>query len=170
MRLVIDTDMSSTPPDLPHDPYDLRRVAGELQRDVAALSAEVHAKTLLIEKLKMQLAVLLRARFGRSSEKLDSAVEQLELLIDDLEESEAEHLARSGATELAAPPPAKKKPSVRAPLPDRLPQERIVHEAPCVCPTCGGQKFGKIDADEREDRHCVRMDGVDGDDMGEGHI
>lgn len=149
-RLVIDTGMSSTPTDLPHDPHDLRRVAGDLQRDVAALSAEVHAKTLLIEKLKMQLAVLRRARFGRSSEKLDSAVDQLELLIDDLEESEAEHLARSGAAESAAPAAAKKKPSVRAPLPDHLPQERIVHEAPCVCPTCGGQKFGRIDADERE--------------------
>jgi len=142
--------MSSTPTDLPHDPHDLRRVAGDLQRDVAALSAEVHAKTLLIEKLKMQLAVLRRARFGRSSEKLASAVEQRELLIDDLEESEAEHLARSGAAEPAVPAATKKKPSVRAPLPDHLPQERIVHEAPCVCPTCGGQKFGRIDADERE--------------------
>jgi len=41
---------------------------------------EVHAKTLLIEKLKMQLAVLRRACFGRSSEKLDHDIEQLELL------------------------------------------------------------------------------------------
>lgn len=75
-RFVIDIGMSLSHADLPHDPHDLRRVAGDLQRDVAALSAEVHAKTLLIEKLKMQLAVLRRARFGRSSEKLDSAVEQ----------------------------------------------------------------------------------------------
>jgi hypothetical protein len=33
----------------------------------------------------MQLAVLRRARFGRSSEKLDHAIEQLELLIGELE-------------------------------------------------------------------------------------
>src|SRR6476469_9559016 len=49
-----------------------------------------HAKTLHIEKLKMQLAVLRRARFGRSSEKLDRDIEQLELLIGELEEEAAE--------------------------------------------------------------------------------
>ena len=37
------------------------------------MPAEIHAKTLYIEKLKMQLAALRRARFGRSSEKLDHA-------------------------------------------------------------------------------------------------
>ncbi|MGD9541202.1 transposase domain-containing protein, partial [Methylocystis sp.] len=42
-----------------------------------------------IEKLKMQLAILRRARFGRSSEKLDRDIEQLELLIGDIEESDA---------------------------------------------------------------------------------
>src|ERR1700716_2589346 len=82
--------MSLLTADLPRDPDDLRRVAGDLQRDVATLSAEIYAKTLLIEKLKMQLAVLRRARFGRSSERLDQAVEQLALLIGDIEESEAE--------------------------------------------------------------------------------
>ena len=75
--------MSRAAADLPEDPVELRSFA-------EALAAEVHAKTLLIEKLKMQLAVLRRARFGRSSEKLDRDIEQLELLIGDMEESEAE--------------------------------------------------------------------------------
>ncbi len=35
-------------------------------------------------------------------------------------------------------------------MPDNLPAETIVHEAPCVCPACGGDKFGRIGADERE--------------------
>ncbi len=134
--------MSRAIADLPEDPAELRLFA-------AALAAEVHAKTLLIEKLKMQLAILRRARFGRSSEKLDRDIEQLELLIGDMEESNAEQQARSGATEPSAPATAK-KPSVRAPLPDHLPMETIVHDAPCVCPTCGGMKFGRIGADERE--------------------
>jgi transposase len=43
-----------------------------------------------------------------------------------------------------------KKPSVRAPLPDHLPLETITHDAPCVCPTCCGTKFGRIGVDERE--------------------
>ncbi|MGJ0395429.1 MAG: transposase domain-containing protein [Methylocystis sp.] len=42
----------------------------------------------------MQLAILRRARFGRSSERLDRDIEQLELLIGDMEESDAERQAR----------------------------------------------------------------------------
>jgi Transposase C of IS166 homeodomain len=72
--------MSRSAADLPEDPAELRRFA-------AALAAEVHSKTLLIEKLRMQLAVLRRARFGRSSEKLDREIEQLELLLGDIEKA-----------------------------------------------------------------------------------
>lgn len=114
--------MSLSHADLPHDPDDLRRVASELQRDLAALFAEIHAKTLLIEKLKMQLAVLRRARFGRSSEKLDAQVEQLELLIGDIEETDAEFEARAEASNASPPTSAKpRKPSGHAPLPEHLP-------------------------------------------------
>jgi len=143
--------MSLSHADLPQDPDDLRRVASELQRDVEALSSEIHAKTLLIEKLKMQLAVLRRARFGRSSEKLEREVEQLELLIGDIEETDAEFEAWAEANNASPPPSSKpRKPSGRAPLPGHLPLETIVHEAPCVCPACGGAKFSKVGADERE--------------------
>jgi hypothetical protein len=135
--------MSCATADLPEDPAELRRFA-------AALAAEVHAKTLLIEKLKMQLAILRRARFGRSSEKLDRDIEQLELLIEDIEESDAEQQARTEASDSGASATPTKKPSVRAPLPDHLPLETITHDAPCVCPTCGGTKFGRIGADERD--------------------
>jgi transposase len=135
--------MPSAATDLPEDPTELRRFA-------ASLAAEVHAKSLLIEKLKMQLAILRRARFGRSSEKLDRDIEQLELLLGDVEEGEAWQQARSEAPEGGAASSTPKKPSVRAPLPDHLPLETIVHDAPCVCPACGGTRFGRIGADERE--------------------
>ena len=135
--------MSRSASDLPEDPVELRRFA-------AALAAEVHAKTLLIEKLRMQLSILRRARFGRSSEKLDREIEQLELLLGDIEEGEAERKARSEAFDgEGSSAQRSKKPSVRAPLPDHLPIETVLHEAPCVCPTCGGAKFGRIGADER---------------------
>ena len=55
--------MSRSAADLPEDPAELRRFA-------AALAAEVHSKTLLIEKLRMQLAVLRRARFRARSLRL----------------------------------------------------------------------------------------------------
>src|SRR6516225_5077399 len=93
---------------LPDDPTALRDLAVDLQAElarkdieIAANAAEIHAKTLHIEKLKMQLAVLRRARFGRSSEKLDRDIEQLELLIGDLEEDAAESDARTATADPA---------------------------------------------------------------------
>src|ERR1700712_1280820 len=94
--------MSLASDPLPADPDALRLFAESLQAElarkeieIAANAAEIHARTLHIEKLKMQLAVLRRARFGRSSEKLDCDIEQLELLIGELEEEEAESIART---------------------------------------------------------------------------
>src|SRR5271170_4446813 len=97
------------PPDaaaLPTDPAALRAFALSLQ-------AELYAKTLHIEKLKMQLALLRRARFGRSSEKMEHEIEQLELLIGDLEEGQAESGERTEAAKpvaSAAPKRAKSHP------------------------------------------------------------
>ena len=131
--------MSRAAADLPDDPAELRRLASGLQHDVVVLEAAMAAQALLVEKLKHQLALLRRARFGRSSEKLDAQIEQFELLIGDLEETAAEVQATRSQT--ATPMPAERKPSVRAPLPSHLPTETVVHEAPCVCPTCGGTAF-----------------------------
>jgi transposase len=148
---------------LPEDPDALRSFAADLQAElarkgieIAARDAEIHAKTLHIEKLKMQLAVLRRARFGRSSEKLDRDIEQLELLIGDLEEDAAEKDARTAADPAAPndpkpPNPARpRQPPVRVKLPDHLPRETLTHEPACTCPGCGGTVFSRIGQDERE--------------------
>jgi transposase len=129
---------------LPTDPEELRIFATMLQ-------AEVHAKTLHIEKLKAQLAALKRARFGRSSEKLDREIEQLELVLGDLEEGEAQSQARVARNVTSAPTDkAERKPSGRQPLPDHLPRETVVHEAACTCPACGSTKLTRIGEDKRE--------------------
>ena len=52
----------------------------ERDRALAARDSEIYAKTLQIEHLKAQLAVLRRARFGRSSEKLDREIGQISYL------------------------------------------------------------------------------------------
>ncbi len=85
--------MSLASAPLPIDLDALRAFAADLQAElarkdieIAANAAKIYAKTLHIEKLKMQLAVLRRARFGRSSEKLDRDIDQLELLIGELED------------------------------------------------------------------------------------
>src|ERR671911_762090 len=74
--------MPSATASLPSDPPALRALAASLQdalaakeRELAARDAEIHAKTLHIEKLRATLALMKRARFGQSSERL----EQLEL-------------------------------------------------------------------------------------------
>src|SRR6202521_5930453 len=96
--------MSSAHQPIPSDPAVLKDLASTLQAENSVLKDEVYAKTLHIEKLKAELAMLRRARYGRSSEKLDGEIEQLELLIGDVEEGEAERTARVQALRgLAAP-------------------------------------------------------------------
>jgi len=63
----------------------LRRMLAE--RDAALASAAIE-----IEHLRLQLKALKRSRFGSSSEKLDAEIDQLELRLEDLEESEAERI------------------------------------------------------------------------------
>ena len=141
--------MSLATAPLPTDPDALLLFAAGLQAElarkdveIAANAAELHAKTLHIEKLKAQLAVLRRARFGRSSEKLDRDIEQLELLIGELEEEAAEGDARADAADPARQSQARareRKQPVRRPLPAHLPRETVTHEPPCACPGCGAR-------------------------------
>lgn len=136
--------MSLTTAPLPETLHELRSFAESLQ-------SELYAKTLHIEKLKMQLAVLRRARFGRSSEKLDLQIEQMELMLGELEESQAESIAAPAvpASTFAVSQREKTQPA-RRPLPEHLPRERVEHPADCICPACGGTNLTRIGTDERE--------------------
>jgi len=137
--------MSITTVPLPSDPDALRAFALSLQ-------AEVYAQALHIEKLKAQLALLRRARFGRSSEKLDHDIEQLELLIGAMEEGRAESSEKTVEAQPAVSPTARRQrlQPVRRALPEHLPRERVEHEAACSCPVCGGTRLTRIGSDERE--------------------
>jgi transposase len=91
------------------------------------------------------LAKARRAQFGQSSERGQQLIEQLELAIEDLEETQAVAEAKS---ETAAPEAAKKR-RARAPrgprkLPDNLPVERIIEPAPCACGKCGGLRLRRL--------------------------
>src|SRR5437773_3492416 len=91
----------------------------------------------------MQLAKLRRMQFGRSSEKLDGQIAQLELAIEELEASEGAVAAPAAAGETAENatpglPDGNRKPARRA-LPDHLPRETILHEPATACPQCGGE-------------------------------
>src|SRR5580765_4006686 len=156
--------MSLASEPLPANLSALRIFAADLQAElarkdieIAANAAEIHAKTLHIEKLKMQLAVLRRARFGRSSEKLNRDIEQLELLIGALEQDAAAEDVHASTAEpdtttdpkTPAKTPQRSQP-VRTPLPAHLPRETVTHEPACICAGCGGTTFSRIGQDERE--------------------
>ena len=145
---------------LPEDYAALRALAASLQNEVEArdtklqvYAQELYAKTLHIEKLKMQLAVLRRARFGRSSEKLDSEIEQMELLLGELEEGQAASTAAMPPFKPSSPAslsPMERTQPIRRALPEHLARERVEHEAACACPACGGTRLTRIGTDERE--------------------
>src|SRR3979490_2330490 len=124
----------------------------ERDRLIAVRDAELYAKALQIEHLKAQLAVLRRTRFGRSSEKLDREIEQLELLLGELEEGRAVRSARAepaeegrasparpggGPASPGRPPPRNPKPTAFKPLPTHLPRHQVTHSPQGACSCCG---------------------------------
>ena len=119
------------------------------QREQLTLArSEVTVGRLEIERLKLMLAKARREQFGQSSERGKLLIEQLELAIEDLEETQAEQETKA---EIAAPEAAKEKrahnprsPRPRRPLPDNLPIERIVEPARCACGKCGSERLHKL--------------------------
>jgi transposase len=88
-----------------------------------------------IDNLKLLIHKLRRMQFGRSSEKLQRQIEQLELRLEDLETSRA---SKPMVAETAEPTMTK-KPS-RQPLPPELPREtELIEPEQESCPDCGGQ-------------------------------
>ena len=128
---------------------ELRALLAEREAELAVARAELTGARLRIEQYKAQLAKLRRMQFGRSSEKLDTQIQQLELMLEDLEEGEA---VRTTAAAKRAPdqPRRERRQPVRRPLPDHLPREEIVHHPGPVCPDCGGTRFSKLGEDVTE--------------------
>jgi transposase len=116
------------------------------QREMlVAAQSEAKVRALEIERLKLQLARARRQTYGQSSERGKLLVEQLELAIEELEETQAEEEAKA---ETAEPEPARtqRRRPKRGPrrLPENLPVERVVEPAPCVCGKCGGARLRKL--------------------------
>ncbi len=108
-----------------------RETLAEREAALSEAQNEAKVRTLEIERLKLLLAKARRERFGQSSERGKLLVEQLELAIEDLEETQAEEETRAG---IAAPEPAKapRRRPQRGPrkLPEDVPVERVVEPAP----------------------------------------
>lgn len=138
--------------------------AAALPDDIGALKAMIVEREALIESreaalaerdahiaaLEAQLALLRRRQFGQSSEKLSSAIAQMELALEDLREDNGSANQRSPKSALTAESGQPK----RAPLPEHLPLEEIVHAAPASCPSCGGS-LRPLGEDVREELEYV---------------
>ena len=114
---------------------ELRQLLTARDAEIARQSAELLARDLLIEKLKLQLANLRRQQFGTKSEALNKIIDQLELT---LVEAEAEQHD-------CEPPPAEteaKQQPTRKPLPEHLPREDVVLSPGETCQQCGGALRG----------------------------
>ena len=105
----------------------------QLPKDLETLTTFALIQALELEKLRFEIAVLKRQKYGRSSEQADRELLQMQLKLEELE------------SQLAARPehtrPPTKEPAVkpaRRPLPEHLPREHIMHESACACPDCGG--------------------------------
>ena len=115
-----------------------------LPNDVDVLKQLVADRDGLIAKLLAEIARLKRWQFGRSSERLDAALAQLQLALGDLPAAAlpAEPLQESLPAEESTQAPVRSRvlPLRRAPrsFPAHLPRETVVHApASCDCPDCG---------------------------------
>ena len=111
----------------------------------ASLAAERADKAVLVEAialLRHQLAQLRRKQFGRSSEKLERDIRQLELILE----------STAGAQPRPEPSAPDDRPagkSRRKALPEHLPRETHEHGVTEACGHCGG-KVSRIGEDTSE--------------------
>ncbi len=115
------------------DNTDLQRLLDQREAEIARQSAELLARDLLIEKLKLQLANLRRHRFGAKSEALDQIIDQLELALEEAEFAASQKRHDTPSVDLAPKEQPKRKP-----LPDHLPRENVVLSPGETCEQCGG--------------------------------
>jgi transposase len=132
----------------------------ELPTDLAAAHAMILAERatrltldIEIERLKLEIARLRHDRYGRSSER-SAHIAQLELKLEDLEETaatvEAEREKAVAAAPTTAVTPFTRRKPARRELPAHLPRTRVVHPGPAVCACCGGSELRKLGEDVTE--------------------
>ena len=122
---------------------DIKNLPSEadlLQQIIIQLSHEV-------QSLKDQLALLKAKRFGKSSEKLDKQIDDLEQCIEAGELDAAVSVPISSSNISSSQEKSQPK---RLKLPEHLPREDVVLKPDQECPDCSGKEFRKINDDISE--------------------
>jgi transposase len=137
--------MSSDAATLPEDPALLKAMITALRAENAKMSATIRAHDQLIQALRLRIAKLKKQAFGKSSEKVEREIEQLELALEDLLIASAE--GASGPVDEDTTEEARPKDSDEAPertprrrprVSDTTPRERRELDPGTCCPDCGG--------------------------------
>ena len=126
--------------------YSARMSHTALPDDIETLKRLVLGRDEMIAKLMAEIARLKRWRFGRSAERMDATLLQLQLLLGDLQVPaeipviEQDVMPVQESTQRPPSPQVTRLRRVARALPAHLPRETIVH-APesCNCPDCGTQ-------------------------------
>ena len=143
---MVVTAMSSDAPILSDDPAVLRTIIASLEAENAKLSATLRAHDLLVQTLRTRIAKLQKQAFGKSSEKIEREIEQLELALEDLQVAmaEADETAGpddDGEEDIATPSEATaedRAPRRRPRISKDAPRERRELDPGDNCPDCGG--------------------------------
>lgn len=115
-----------------------------LQAENAKMSATLRAHDQLIQTLRLRIAKLKKQAFGKSSEKVEREIEQLELALEDLligaaeSSASADEGAAEDASAVATSDNAERKPRRRPRVSESTPRERRELDPGTCCPDCGG--------------------------------
>jgi len=119
--------------------------------ELTQVQAIVSASDDMIRHLRLQIAKLRREQYGHSAERHARLIKQLELQLEDLEADLGEDCAKADAlpTKTTVTTFDRRRPA-RKPLPEHLPRERVVIEAPAACTCCGSARIVKMGKDITE--------------------
>ncbi|GEM_PF-1744185 len=136
---MVSVGMSEQADILTDDPTVLKAMIAALQAENARMSATLQAHEQLVQALRPRIAKLQKQAFGKSSEKIEREIAQLELALEDLliaaaeqrsepmGETDAEHPAADTGT-------AEVKPRRRPRVSDGTPRERRELDPGTCCP------------------------------------
>lgn len=135
--------MSADAAILPEDPALLKAMIAALQAENARMSATIRAHDQLIQALRLRIAKLKKQAFGKSSEKVEREIEQLELALEDLLIAAAEGDTRPPVEDESAPlvptgEAAARKPRRHPRVSEATLRERRELDPGSCCPDCGG--------------------------------
>ncbi|CAN7659137.1 IS66 family transposase [Ensifer adhaerens] len=156
--------MSNASQNLPDDPAFLKAMIAALQAENAKMSATLQAHDQLIGELRLRIAKLKKQVFGKSSEKIEREIQQLELALEDLliaaAESSTKPLDEVDAAVTAAPVASTPEKTMRRRprVSEKAVRERKELDPGTCCPDCGGElRLVGEDASEILDMIAAQM-------------